>query len=51
MNLKRVYIELDLEPADVQHLSAIGLDDDRDAALAFIKKNLIKPLERALTSH
>jgi len=51
MNLKKVHIELELEADEVQHLLAIGLDDDRDAALAFVKQTLIKKVEKALTPH
>jgi hypothetical protein len=49
LNLKNVYIELDI--SDIQKVMSIALDDDKDQALTFIKKNLVKQLEKALQPH
>jgi len=44
--LKPVLIEF--SPEEVQRLLSIALDDDGDAALAFIRKDLVKRVEKAL---
>ena len=49
MNLKKVQIELDI--SDVQQVLAIDLDEDKEGALIFIKKKLIKRVEKALHPH
>ncbi len=49
MNLKKVRIELDT--AEIQQVISIALDDDKEQALAFIKKNLVKQVEKALQPH
>jgi len=49
MNLKKISIELSID--DVKQVIRIALDDDKDQALAFIKKNLFKQLEKALQPH
>ena len=49
MNLKRVRIELD--PAEIQQVLSIALDDNKEQALAFIKKKLAKQVEKALQPH
>jgi hypothetical protein len=49
LNLKNVHIELDI--SDIQKVMSIALDDDKDQALTFIKKNLVKQLEKALQPH
>ncbi|MFC1811414.1 hypothetical protein ACFL03_01855 [Thermodesulfobacteriota bacterium] len=49
MNLKNIHIKLDT--SDIQQIMSIALDDDKDQALTFIKKNLVKQLEKALQPH
>jgi hypothetical protein len=49
ITLKPVLIEL--RPEDVQHLLAIALDGDGDKALAFIRQDLVKRVEKALQRH
>ena len=49
MNLKKVQIELDV--SDVQSVLAIALDEDKDRALEYIKKNLVKKIEKVLQPH
>ena len=49
MNLKKVQIELDV--SDVQKVLAIALDEDKDRALEYIKKNLVKKIEKVLQPH
>ena len=49
ITLKPVLIEL--KPEDVQHLLSIALDGDGDEALAFIRQDLIKRVEKALQRH
>lgn len=49
MNLRKVRLEL--EAHEVQQLLAIDLDDDRDRALQFIRKTLVKRIEKALQRH
>ncbi|MCG6972069.1 MAG: hypothetical protein LJE66_02870 [Desulfobacterales bacterium] len=49
MNLKKVQIELDV--SDVQRVLAIALDEDKDRALEYIKKNLVKKIEKVLQPH
>ena len=46
MNLKKIRIELDI--TEIQVLLGIALDDDSEQALTFIKRKLVKRLERAL---
>ena len=46
MNLKKIRIELDT--AEIQQVLGIALDDDSEQALKFIKRKLVKRLERAL---
>jgi hypothetical protein len=47
--LKKVQIELDV--SDVQRVLAIALDEDKDRALEYIKKNLVKKIEKVLQPH
>ena len=49
MNLKKVRLELAAH--EVQQLLAIDLDNDDQKALAFIKKTIIKRIEKALQPH
>ena len=49
MNLKKVQIELNI--SDVQQVLATALDEDKDGALEYIKKNLVKKIERVLQPH
>ena len=49
MNLKKVQVELDI--SDVQQVLAIALDEDKDKALAYIKGNLVKQIEKTLQPH
>jgi hypothetical protein len=49
MNLKKVQIELNI--SDVQQVLAIALDEDKDGALEYIKKNLVKKIEKVLQPH
>jgi len=46
ITLKPVLIEF--RPEDVQYLLSIALDGDGNEALAFIRQDLIKRVERAL---
>ena len=46
MNLKPVHIDLDVE--DIQNVFAISLDEDRTAALEFIRYRLVKKIEKSL---
>ena len=46
MNLKPVHIDLDI--ADIQSVLAISLDEDRTAALEFIRYRLVKKIEKSL---
>ncbi len=46
MNLKKIRIELDT--TEIQQLLGIALEDDSEQALTFIKRKLVKRLERAL---
>ncbi|MFO7687180.1 MAG: hypothetical protein R6V60_13940 [Desulfobacterales bacterium] len=49
IKLKRVLI--DFSPEDVQLLLSIALDGDRDEALAFIRQDLAKRVEKAMQGH
>ena len=49
MNLKTIRIEFD--PSDIQKVLMIALDDDKEGALDFIKEQLVKRLQKALTPH
>jgi len=49
MNLKTAHIGLN--PAEIQRLFAIAMDDDKDEALAFIKQILAKRVEKVLKPH
>ena len=49
MNLKKIRIELDA--AEIQQLIGIALDDDSEQALTFIKRKLVKRIEKALQTH
>jgi hypothetical protein len=49
MNLKKVQIALDV--ADVQQVLAIALDENKDKALEYIKRNLVKQIEKSLQPH
>lgn len=49
MNLRKIQIELN--PAEIQQLLAIAMDDDKEQALAFIKQHLMKRVEKALQRH
>lgn len=49
MNLKPAHIELN--PAEIQRLFAIAMDDDKDEALTFIKQILAKRVEKILRPH
>jgi hypothetical protein len=49
MKLKKIQVELDTP--DIQELLAIALDDDKEGALNFIKKKLVKRIEKALQPH
>ena len=49
MNLKTIRVELD--PSDIQQVLMIALDDDKEGALAFIKENLSKQIQKALAPH
>lgn len=46
MNLKPVQIDLEIE--DVQEVLAISLDEDKTAALDFIRERLMKKVEKSL---
>jgi len=46
MNLKKIQIELDT--SEIQELLAIALDDDKEQDLEFIRKKLVKQVEKAL---
>ncbi|MEA2059354.1 MAG: hypothetical protein U9P10_02285 [Thermodesulfobacteriota bacterium] len=46
MNLKPVRIEMDIQ--DDQRVLAISMDEDKDAALAFIRERLAKHIEKKL---
>ena len=49
MNLKKVQIKLDI--SDVKQVLDIAIDEDKDGALEYIKKNLVKKIERVLQPH
>jgi hypothetical protein len=49
MKLKKIRVELDTP--EIQEILAIALDDDKEGALIFIKKKLIKRVEKALQPH
>lgn len=49
MNLKKVRIELYQD--EIQQIMAAALDDNKDVALAFVKKTLPKRIEKALQPH
>ena len=49
MNLKKVQIKLDI--SYVQQVFAIALYEDKDGALEYIKKNLVKKIEKVLQPH
>ncbi len=49
MKLKKIRVELDTP--EIQEILAIALDDDKEGALTFIKKKLIKRVEKALQPH
>ena len=49
MHLRKVRLEL--EAHEVQQLLAIDLDDDRAGALEFVRKILVKRIEKALQRH
>lgn len=49
MNLKKIHLEL--EPYEVQQLLSIALDDDKEQALTFVKKTLVKQMEKAMQPH
>ena len=49
MNLKKVQIKLDI--SDVQQVLDIAIDEDKDGALEYIKKNLVKKIEKVLQPH
>lgn len=49
MNLKPVHIDLDIE--DVRNALAISLDEDKTAALEFIRYRLVKKIEKSLQKH
>lgn len=46
MNLKPVQIDLEIE--DVQEVLAISLDEDKAAALDFIRERLMRKVEKSL---
>ncbi|MDZ7667438.1 MAG: hypothetical protein U5K27_19275 [Desulfotignum sp.] len=46
MNLKPVQIDLEIE--DVQKVLTISLDEDKNAALNFIRHRLMKKVEKSL---
>lgn len=49
MNLRKVQIELDV--LDVQRIMAIALDEDKDKALEYVKRSLVKQIEKILQPH
>ncbi len=49
MNLKSIQVSLDAR--EIQTILAIALDEDRDAALAFIRNRLVKKVEKRLRRH
>ncbi len=49
MNLKPVNLELGIE--DIQNVLAISLDEDKKAALDFIRHRLVKKIEKSLQKH
>jgi len=49
MNLRKVRLEL--EAHEIQQLLTIDLNDDREKALQFIRKTLIKRIGKALRRH
>jgi len=49
MNLRKIQIELDV--SDVQQVLAIALDEDKDKALEYIKRNLVKQIEKVFQPH
>jgi len=44
-------IQLELSPEEIQRILSISLDDDKEAALEFIKQNLVKRVEKVLAPH
>lgn len=49
INLKPVLIEF--FPQDLQRMLSIALDGDRDEALAFVQRDLVKRVEKELQQH
>lgn len=49
MNLKKITLEFSIQ--DVQQIIRIGLDDEAQEALNFVKANLFKRVREALQPH
>jgi hypothetical protein len=42
---------IELKPEDVQHVLSLALDGNGEDALAFIRQDLVKRVEKALQRH